>query len=40
MTKFWVEDAKAYMLNPMGFSLPLAKEMVPKILEKFGVSAS
>lgn len=40
VTKFWVEDAKAYMLNPMGFSLPLAKEMVPKILEKFGVSAS
>lgn len=36
LTKFWVKDAKAYMINPMGFSLPLGKEMVPRILEKFG----
>lgn len=34
---FWVKDAKAYMLNPMGFSLPLSREMIPRILEKFGV---
>lgn len=38
ITKFWVKDAKAYMMNPMGFSLPLSKEMIPKILQKFGVS--
>lgn len=38
LPKFWVKDAKAYMMNPMGFSLPLTKEMVPKLLKKFGVS--
>ena len=38
ITKFWVNDAKAYMLNPMGMSLPLSKEMVPRLLQKFGVS--
>lgn len=38
ITKFWVKDAKAYMLNPMGYSLPLTKEMVPRLLDKFGVS--
>jgi len=38
ITKFWVKDAKAYMLNPMGFSVPLTKEMIPKLLERFGVS--
>lgn len=38
VTKFWVQGAKAYMLNPMGISVPLAKEMIPKILERFGVS--
>jgi len=38
ITKFWVKDAKAYMVNPFGFSLPLGKEMVPRILQKFGVS--
>lgn len=36
--KFWVQDAKAYMINPLGFSLPLAKEMIPKILSRFGMS--
>lgn len=36
--KFWVQDAKAYMLNPLGYSLPLGKEMIPRILAKFGVS--
>ena len=35
--KFWVQDAKAYMINPLGFSLPLAKDMIPKILTRFGV---
>ncbi|MDE7320937.1 MAG: SseB family protein [Lachnospiraceae bacterium] len=35
--KFWVKDAKAYMVNPMGFSLPVTREMIPRILEKFGV---
>ena len=38
ITKFWVKDAKAYMLNPMGFSVPLTKEMIPRLLERFGVS--
>lgn len=38
ITKFWVKDAKAYMVNPMGFSLPLTKEMIPKLLKRFGVS--
>lgn len=38
ITKFWVKDAKAYMLNPMGMSLPLSKEMVPRLQERFGVS--
>lgn len=37
ITKFWVKDAKAYMVNPMGFSLPVTREMIPRILEKFGV---
>ena len=30
LTKFWVQDAKAYMINPLGFELPLSKEMIPK----------
>lgn len=34
--RFWVKDAKAYMVNPMGFSLPVTKEMIPRILERFG----
>lgn len=38
LTKFWVQDAKAYMINPMGYSAPIAKEMIPKVLERFGVS--
>jgi hypothetical protein len=38
VTKFWVKDAKAYMINPMGFSLPITKEMIPRILQRFGVS--
>lgn len=38
ITKFWVKDAKAYMINPMGFSLPLTKEMIPKLISRFGVS--
>lgn len=38
ITKFWVKDAKAYMINPMGFSLPLTKEMIPKLVSRFGVS--
>ncbi|MBR5508780.1 MAG: SseB family protein [Lachnospiraceae bacterium] len=37
ITKFWVQDAKAYMINPLGYSLPLAKDMIPKILARFGV---
>lgn len=37
ITKFWVKDAKAYMVNPMGFSLPVTREMIPRILEKFGM---
>lgn len=37
ISKFWIDGAKAYMINPMGFSLPLAREMVPKIIERFGV---
>lgn len=37
ITKFWVKDAKAYMVNPMGFSLPITREMIPRILEKFGM---
>lgn len=36
ITRFWVKDAKAYMINPMGYSLPLTKEMVPKLAERFG----
>ncbi len=39
VTKFRVEAASGYMLNPMGFSLPLTPEMIPKILERFGVNA-
>lgn len=38
LSKFWVKDAKAYMINPMGFSLPMSREMLPKLIEKFGVS--
>lgn len=38
LPKFWIKDAKAYMMNPMGFSLPLTKEMIPKLLKRFGVS--
>lgn len=38
ITRFWVKDAKAYMLNPMGFSLPITREMIPRILEKFGIT--
>lgn len=38
LPKFWVKDAKAYMMNPMGFSLPMTKEMIPKLLKRFGVS--
>lgn len=37
LQKFWVQEAKAYMFNPMGFSLPLGREQVPLILQKFGV---
>lgn len=37
ITKFWVKDAKAYMINPMGYSVPITKEMIPRILERFGV---
>lgn len=37
ISKFWVKDAMAYMLNPMGFSLPLSRDMIPKLLEKFGI---
>ena len=25
------------MVKPMGFSLPVTREMIPRILEKFGV---
>ena len=38
ITRFWVQDAKAYMINPLGYSLPLAKDMIPKILARFGVT--
>ncbi len=34
---FWVKDAKAYMINPMGFAVPLMKEMIPKLVERFGI---
>lgn len=36
--KFWIPDAKAYMINPFGFSLPISKEMLPRLLEKFGLN--
>ena len=29
LEKFWVKDAKAYMINPHGFALPIPKDMVP-----------
>lgn len=35
LTGFWVKDAKAYMINPMGYSLPVTREMIPRILERF-----
>lgn len=35
LADFWVKDAKAYMINPMGSSIPIAREMIPKILERF-----
>ena len=35
--KFEGKQAKAYMLNPMGFSIPLTKEMIPKLMKKFGL---
>ena len=35
---FWVDEAKAYMVNPMGFSLPLGKELIPRLLERFGTA--
>lgn len=37
---FWVKDAKAYMINPMGFAIPLTKELIPKLLERFGTANS
>lgn len=40
ISKFWVKDAKAYMINPLGFSLPITREMIPRILERFGVSVN
>ena len=33
--KFWVRDAKAYIINPMGSSIPVTKEMISRILERF-----
>ena len=38
LTNFWVKDAQAYMINPMGYSIPITREMIPRILERFGVS--
>ncbi|MDO4261883.1 MAG: SseB family protein [Eubacteriales bacterium] len=38
LLKFEGKEAKSYMLNPMGFSLPLTREMIPKLLQKFGAS--
>ncbi len=38
LTNFWVKDAKAYMINPMGYLIPITREMIPRILERFGVS--
>lgn len=40
ITKFWVKDAKAYMINPMGFSLPITKEMIPRLQARFGISSN
>ena len=37
LDKFEGKQAKAYMLNPMGFSIPLTKEMIPKLMKKFGL---
>ena len=37
LEKFEGKQAKAYMLNPMGFSIPLTKEMIPKLMKKFGL---
>ncbi|MBS6396094.1 MAG: SseB family protein [Clostridiales bacterium] len=36
LPKFWVKDAQAYMMNPMGISVPLKQEMIPKLMERFG----
>lgn len=35
LEKFWVKDAKAYMVNPMGSSIPITREMLPRIRERF-----
>lgn len=40
ISKFWVQEARAYIINPVGFSIPIAREQVPKLLEKFGVSSN
>ncbi|MCD8097059.1 MAG: SseB family protein [Lachnospiraceae bacterium] len=37
--KFRSKDVGAYMLNPLGFSLPLSTEMIPRILQRFGVES-
>lgn len=36
ITKFWVEDAKAYMVNPHGIALPLSKDVIPNMVKRFG----
>lgn len=35
LEKFWVKDAKAYMINPHGFSLPIPRETLPKLLKRY-----
>lgn len=36
VANFWVKDAKAYMINPMGSSIPLMREVLPKLIQRFG----
>ncbi len=38
LPKFRMNGAKAYLLNPLGYALPLKQEIIPGILKKFGVS--
>jgi len=32
----WINDAKSYIVNPMGYSIPLLRKIIPELLKRFG----